>query len=228
MLLNWVRALQPLTGAAGWHWTADGKFVMNTPAQPSQTPWLHAPAFIEGIEETGADCGLFHIYHNNIFERKSIHSFCMECYKVVLVPENLEEVTKVAEWQYYSGWPCKVGAEIRPYVKDRKWGAYFYCRGLEQGRERYKEVRKWADENLSKDTRVFLKRACTEFEQHMGDSDKWEMIPRQDEIEEEGRNIFDYAKLPPRQADPIAHHVWDFWDDWVKETPNPVTYHEEG
>jgi len=99
----------------------------------------------------------------------------MECYKVVVGIETLEQVHKMAEWQHSTGWACKVGAERRNYTQ-RKWGAYFYCRGVEAGRERYKEVREWVDENLGKDVKVFLKRGCTEFEQHMGDSDKWEKL----------------------------------------------------
>jgi len=150
----------------------------------------------------------------------------MECYKVVIVPETLDHVHKIAEWQDSLGVACKVGAERRNYTQ-RKWGAYFYCRGIEEGRERYKMVREWVDENLGKDIKVFLKRACTEFEQNLGDSDKWKPLQYQDEIEKEALEVIDYLPAVEEQAAPIKHHVWDIWDDWDRMNRPPVTYHDE-
>jgi hypothetical protein len=150
----------------------------------------------------------------------------MECYKVVVIPESLAQVHKIAEWQDGLSVACKVGAERRPYTQ-RVWGAYFYCRGVEEGKERYKMVREWVDENLGKDIKVFLKRACTEFEQNLGESDKFKMLPDQELIEAEGETIFDYETGIGSQADPIKHHVWDIWDDWDKKNQKPITYHDE-
>lgn len=227
MRLNWVKAFHPLTRQGGWHWTAEGKLKMNTPAQPSETPWVLAPTRIPGINEIGMDCGLLHSFFNYATQKQSVHSFCMDCYKVVIMPETKEQVHKIAEWQDGTGWSCKVGAEIRNYVKDRAWGAYFYCRGLEEGRERYKEVRKWVDGNLGVNVRVILKRGCTEFEQALGDSDKWELIPGQEILEEEFSSIIDYEPGTYPQAPAIIHHVWDKWDEWEKEQVHTITYHEE-
>ena len=226
MLLNWVAALESLT-RAGWHWGTDGRFRMTNVSQPRDTPWLHAPVHIEGMIENGFDCGYLTHMHNLVFQREAVHSFCMECYKVVVMPETLEQVHKIAEWQHGTGWACKVGAERRPYTQ-RKWGAYFYCRGVEKGRERYKDVREWVDENLGKDIKVILKRACTEFEQHMGDSDKWEKIPHQDEIEAEAIKVFDYEPAESIQCEAVQHHVWDVWEAWDEDNQAPITYHEEG
>jgi hypothetical protein len=176
--------------------------------------------------ENGFDCGYLTHIHNLVFQQKAVHSFCMECYKVVIMPETLEQVHKIAEWQNSTGWPCKVGAERRNYTQ-RKWGAYFYCRGVEHGRERYKDVREWVDENLGEDVKVILKRACTEFEQHLGDSDKWEKLPHQDEIEAEALKVFDYHPADNTQCETIQHHVWDVWEAWDEDNQAPVTYHEE-
>lgn len=225
MLINWVAKLVPLA-KTGWFWREDGKITPHQRSQAYDTPWLHAPIAIPGSREQGVDCGLLTIYHNYVFDQKSCHSFCMECYKVVVVLETKEQVHKVAEWQDGLGLACKVGAERRNYTQ-RKWGAYFYCRGVEEGRERYKMVREWIDENIGPHIKVFLKRACTEFEQHMGDSDKWEMLPYQKEIEEEGEGVFDYTPAAPIQSGPIKHHVWDVWDLWEEDNRDPVTYHEE-
>ena len=59
--------------------------------------------------------------------------------------------------------PCKCGREVRPEVNGL-WGGYFYCRGLKEGQQRYKEVRELVNEHLSPETTVLLKRYCTEFE----------------------------------------------------------------
>lgn len=231
MLINWVAALSPLVEKHHWHWTVDGKLEMNTVAQPHDTPWLYAPTRISGTVESGLDCGIFTIMHNQGLQKRAVPSFCLECYKVVVVPQTLEHVHKMADWQQgectKNEWACKVGAERRNYVQ-RKWGAYFYCRGLEEGRERYKVVREWVDENLGEDVEVFLKRACTEFEQNLGDSSKWKKIDYQDEIEAEGYEIINYRTEGKMQSDVIQHHVWDVWDLWDKDNQPPVTYHEEG
>ena len=231
MLINWVAALSQLVERNGWHWTPDGKIQMNTVAQPHDTPWLYAPTRIPGSVEGGFDCGYLTILHNNVFQGRAAPSFCMECYKVVVVPQTLTDVHRMADWQQSEctekKWACKVGAERRSYTQ-RKWGAYFYCRGVDEGRDRYKEVRKWVDENLEPDTKVFLKRACTEFEQHMGASDEWEKIPHQDEIEAEAREVFDYEPSGSIQSEVIQHHVYDVWDKWDEDNQPPVTYHEEG
>jgi hypothetical protein len=75
--------------------------------------------------------------------------------------------------------------------------------------------------------KVFLKRACTEFEQHMGDSDKWEKIPYQDEIEAEGKKVIDYEPMVQDQCDAVKHGVWDMWDEWDRANQKPVTYHDK-
>jgi hypothetical protein len=231
MLINWVAALQPLTERKGWYWDLDGRLRITKYSQQEDTPWLHNPIHIPGSREAGLDCGILTIFHNHVFGGQAAHSFCMECYKVVVVLETLAQVHKMADWQQTectkNEWACKVGAERRKYTP-RNWGAYFYCRGVEEGRERYKAVRKWVDENLGKDVRVFLKRACTEFEQNMGDSDKWKKIKYQDEIEAEGKDVIDYNPMAQGQGAPIQHHVYDVWDYWDNQTQKPVTYHDEG
>ena len=229
MLIDWVAALAPIADKKGWVWGLDGKFRPLAYTQTYNTPWLHTQTSIAGMKEASLDCGVLTIMHNHVFNKKAVHSFCMECYKVVVVLETLEQVHQMADWQQTAcvdnEWPCKVGAERRPYTQ-RVWGAYFYCRGVEEGRERYKAVRAWVDENLGKDIKVFLKRACTEFEQHLGDSDKWEKIPRQDEIEAEGREVIAFEPSLLGQSKIIQHHVWDTWNEWDKDNQSPVTYHE--
>jgi len=232
MLVDYVGLFAPLTSKGGWRWDpATHKLSMSNPGEATLTPWSHAPCPIPGMKERGFDCGLMHMMFGYLFENKSVPIFCQDCYKVVVGPETLEQVKKISYWQHSecapNGWACKTGAERRPYTF-RRWGAYFYCRGLEEGRERYKAVREWVDENLGEDIKVYLKRACTEFEQALGDSDKWENTELQEEIEKEFfEEIIDYGGLLGSQSEIVRHHVWNVWEDWERTTRDPVTYHEE-
>ena len=228
MLVDWVEAFQPLTKNGNWHWGVDGRVRMNFTGLYHDSPWMQTGPLIGGLEGKNFDCALLHIYHNNVFKQQAIHSFCHNCYKVVITLISLDQVLKVEEWQRSvcdeNEWPCKVGAEKRAYAA-KDWGAYFYCRGLDEGRERYKEVRAWVDENLGEDVKVILKRGCTEFEITLGDSDKWEMVDRQLEAEAEGEEIIDYDAVKALHG-VIDEHTHNNWDEWAVHTRKPVTYHE--
>jgi len=103
---------------------------------------------------------------------------CFSCYKVVVRPRNIIELLALNEVQEELDVPCKCGTEIREYVT-AMYGGYFYTNSLEEGKERYNQVRKLVDERISPDTPVYLKRACTEFEVKFGDSDKWVVDPNE-------------------------------------------------
>ena len=226
MLTNWVQLFKPLTDTGEWIWGLDGMLRPRRLVHPIDTAWIYAKPRMEGTDEAGFDCGGLTIMHNLVFAQKAVHSFCMECYKVAACPKSLVQAHKIAEWQAETDWAGKVGSETREYTQ-RVWGAYWYCRGVEQGRERYKVVRKWVDENLGEDVKVFLKRGCTEFEQHMGASDKWEKIPDQDELEAEALKVLDLPPVHATQCEAVRHHVLHCWELWDKGNQLPVTYHEE-
>lgn len=204
-------------------------------AEPKDSPWIHAPHHIPGSREAGVDCGVLTILQNYGLKNKSVPLFCMECYKVVVCPQSLAQVHKIEKWQADLGVACKVGAERRSYTQ-RGWGAYFYCRGLEESRERYKQVREWVDENLGEDIKVFIKRACTEFEQDLGASDKWKTAEyetadgsfTQEDLEKEFfEKVLEYTPMKEKQSDVSVHNTWDIWDNWDKATRPPVTYEEK-
>jgi hypothetical protein len=230
MLVDWVEAFQPLVKLKNWHWGEDGKVRMSNTALASETPWLQSGPLIDGFEELSLDCALMHIFHTHVFKSRGIHSHCYECYKVVMYPNNLEQVDKISKWQRGAltdlGWPCKVGADKRAYTS-HLWGAYFYCRGIDEGRARQKIIKDWAVENLGDDVKVILKRACTEFEISLGPSDKWEKLDQQDEVEKESEDVIDYDVLRIG-ADVIDTHVYQIWNVWESQTRSPVTYHEDG
>jgi len=135
---------------------SDGKFIAKNPVIPWNAPWIYTRT------DPRARCGLYHtIFHQRF---KHIHSYCRECYKVVVRPRNLVEQFDWYEVQRtILDFPCKLGIERRGTVHGL-YGAYHYFRGKEAGREGYKELRRLADKFLSLETPAILKRYCTEFE----------------------------------------------------------------
>jgi len=133
----------------------DGKLVPRLPSVGYDAPWVYVQA---------ADAARCDLYTTVFFKTlRWIHSYCRECYKIVVRPQTVVDLFKLYELQREMGVPCKCGLERRNTVCGL-YGGYFYTRGIEQGRRRYKQVREFVDERLSPDTPVILKRYCTEME----------------------------------------------------------------
>lgn len=203
-----------------------------------RVPWVYTQYMYE------ADCDHYHRVYFKTLGR--IHSFCRSCWKVVARPRNLVQLFDLYEFQCTLGHPCKCGYEARDTVNGL-WGGYFYNRSKEEGLERYKEVREWAD-SIDPEIPVILKRYCTEFEigpDALGPSDK---LPDQtpEEIAEE-RQIDNILKTEgPQydrvQPDYIKAHVMRGWfhkahkngdNSYTQMTgggkllPSYVTYHDK-
>lgn len=155
--INLVKMLAPLlTPGGGYHCRIeDGKFVPNAVAMSNDAPWV----YVKSSSDLRCD-----IFHRVIFNTLGfIPSRCRECYKVVVRPRNVVELFNLYELQRGMGVPCKCGIEKR-LTTNCHYGGYFYNKGLEEGLERYKQVRALVDEKLSPETGVILKRYCTEME----------------------------------------------------------------
>ncbi len=103
---------------------------------------------------------------------------CMNCWKVVVYPQNIIELFKLYEIQkemirHDPYCLCKCGIEVRDEV-ERNYGGYFYNNSLAAGLDRLDQVREIVAKKMAPGTRVILKRACTEYERKYGDSDKWD------------------------------------------------------
>ena len=167
---------------------SDGKLEIYDTAMAWNTPWHHVR-----LGER-ANCHFWNtIMFQNIFKRlpysllqnrKFIPSGCVDCFKVVVRPKTLKQLFALVELQKQLNIDCKCGIEQREHVFGL-YGGYFYGRGLKEGLENYKTVRKAVDEDpiLGSDTKVILKRGCTEMEHEVGPSDKWEIYPEQIEVE---------------------------------------------
>lgn len=217
------------------------------PAEQHDIPWCFPP---------GANHLHCWYYHRILFDHVSkrlpaqirfVPSFCQECYKVVVRPETLVGLCELFRLQCRLEYPSKCGVEHRPYVA-ADYGGYFYCRGLEQGRERYEDVRAAVDEvpELGPDTEVTLKRGCTEMEAECGSSENWRVTENQlhwEALTERETDIKSIALTYPQpksvityiirsQWFPFAHSRADF--SYTRYTggrllfPPPTTYHDTG
>ena len=150
-------------------------------------------------------------------EKKFIPTECLDCYKVVVRPESLDELYRLKDIQKQMDFPSKCGIEKRPEV-DALYGGYWYCIGLEHGLEMLDTV----NFGLSgTNMKAFLKRGCTEFEADHGPSDKWTAKDGQEEIEKEAidRVYFDNFKYPQTESD--KRRIMEEWDIWA-EALGPV------
>ena len=174
-------------------------------------PWIYTQYMYE------ARCDIYHrVYHQQLHR---LHSFCRDCWKVVIRPKNVVQLFDLYEFQKTLGHPCKCGFEARETVCGL-WGGYFYNRSKEEALERFRQVREFAD-SIDTSIPVIVKRYCTEFEigpLTLGPSNK---LPDQTEEErkEEVRidNLLnntgpEYDKVQP---DYVQAHIMRKWIHWA-------------
>jgi hypothetical protein len=230
--------LSPLLNC-GFVWDANSDMLRRpTPTDHRKmvfsTPWCHA----KGTPRK--HCGMdHHITFNNFH---IIHPRCLSCWKVVVTPKTFKQLCQLEVTEKNMNVASKCGIEMRDYTP-KFYGGYFYNHSLEEGRERYEEVRKAVDQNLDngKDVDVILKRGCTEYEMMKGPSVYWHNTKEESKMLE----IIDgYVEVPRnqlRQSEIIKNSVrlkWALWahmngDMSYKELnggeslfPDYVKYHE--
>jgi len=156
-----------------------------------------------------------------------IPSMCQNCYKVVVRPKTYNEFLELEKFMVELDHPSKLGCETRHAV-GALYGAYFYNRGLDEGKVCWKKV-------ASEWPIAILKRGCTEFEYKHGPSDKWEVTDFQKEIEREVENSIEVPPQTYMQSENEINKLHDKWKNFAwkfdlsYEGPNLypryVTYH---
>ena len=235
--LDIITKLRPFLNQGHYHFTVDGSLVPNVDARQWDAPWV----YIKPHPKHRCDIGHYIMWKHF----KMIPSWCRSCYKVVVRPRTLVELFDLYELMREMGVPCKCGVEPRQTVQ-ALYGGYFYCQGLEEGRERYKQVRKAVDEQISPEVSVILKRYCTEYEIGPGSRGPSNELPDMTDEEKYVETIL-MAIMPAGMHGSIQHdHLdaytmkkWIFWayrygDPTYKEFtdgsdlfPQTVTYHQE-
>jgi hypothetical protein len=219
----------------------DGKIRPTKIRHTWKTPWIHHRPSYRHNCFLWNDLAWANVIPNLLpTHLRFVPSHCQNCYKVVCRPKTLADLFMLYDLQRGLDTPSKCGLEVRETVFGN-YGGYWYTRGLEQGRERYKQVREAVDTHIGTDTVVLLKRGCTEYELVHGPSDKWEVSPVQEKVEELIESYF-VVDIPfwSQQAH-IKEHIKQIWieqayqlgDETVYQFidqplyPPYVTYHEK-
>jgi hypothetical protein len=219
-IIEWVK---PLIERAGWRWReADGKIYAQIKPSVVETPWHHVKS------DHRLKCGMWHQIMFDLVGaalpqgQRFVPSKCQNCFKVVVRPKTLTQLFALRDLQIdlnrNANIPCKCGIERRDTVHGL-YGGYFYNVGLKEGLEKFELVKeavknnKYLGEEIAET--VILKRACTEYEHALGDSDKWEITEAQLHIEAllERYLILDDYELD--QPEKLVHHVHRRWIEWA-------------
>jgi hypothetical protein len=157
--------------------------------------------------------------HRLLYEMMgALPEFCLNCFKVVVMPRTLHELMAVLDMQQWLGEHGKCGIEERTYV-NRLYGAYFYNLGLDEGLERYFQVRKAVNEIVEDGEKipVILKRGCTEYERHFGPSPGWDKIFQSDPRHRQCRELIDaHIEIPETQHQQPAFLQLEIMQRWVE------------
>lgn len=179
-------------------------------ATPYESVWHHVSS------DEGHDCAYWHnvIKINGLGKGESfIPIACMNCWKIVVRPKNIKQLFILLALQQEMNVRSKCGIETRGTVHGL-YGGYFYTNSLEEGLERYRQVREKVDEWLGEDVTVLLKRGCTEYELAHGDSSLWKPYDGQEEVEKWIKENLDYVSISPLHQDPEAFGL--IHAKWVK------------
>ena len=154
--------------------------------------------------------GPCYIYKNEFFNKLDyIHSYCRECYKLVARPKTVMDLLAILNLQFEMNVPSKCGIELRMSVHGN-YGGYWYCRGLEEGRERWQEVRELVPNHI----KVILKRYCTEFELGRGPSNKTPDATEK-ELEFE-RGVMEELEVEERQITDLKNRI-PIVEGWIRQ-----------
>lgn len=126
--------------------------------------------------------------HLSVFkETKVIPEFCFDCYKVLITPRSVVELFKLLMVFEKIALPVDNTRKCMVECRNDCPGTYkgfIYCRGMEEGTEVRKIVRKVVSEEISPHVLVSLKRGCSEYAQ---------VYPRYAQIKQ-GSGIMQYKK----------------------------------
>ena len=193
-----------------YRWDANKKYMkqMGEGYLSAETPWCHSKG------TPFKHCNLDHQITFNTFN--IIPPRCLNCWKVVVTPTTLVQLFELEQIELQMNVPSKCGIEMRDYTP-KFYGGYFYNHSLDEGRERYEQVRKMVDSNMTngKDVSVILKRGCTEYEMIKGPSHAWHNT-RQEEYMLEVIDAFVHCpRGQGEQSRIVKNHVKMKWFLWA-------------
>ena len=152
---------------------------------------------------------LMNFVFRNAYGRSAVPHGCRECYKVKVVPRTLREL--VAAWQIAKRIECrsKWGIDLYNPHSQNIYAGYFYTTGLDAARVLFKVVRQAlnADPKLGPDITMTIKRGCSEYEEAVGPSDRYEFTPEMAELEAYLKSRFRERGHPEKLNAPLAQWI---------------------
>lgn len=197
----------------GYHLAPNGK--ITRVRRPSwDTPWLF-------VHDSDRDCNLLHFV---IWDHlKFVPSRCHACWKVVIEPRNVVQLFRLREIQVALNEHGKCGIEGIRANSAKLYGGYWYNDSREEGLRRYEQVREIIEQDdvFNRDLpdpwrfdaakHLILKRACTEFEQELGDSSKWKIGDEQLDLEHRIYEAFEVDQNSYPQPRHVQAHIKCNW-----------------
>jgi len=207
----------------GWYLrSSDGRIDSKRRMHPDP-PWIY-------VKHTpGMNCTFWHrVLFDIIHEKKKVPIPCQECWKVVFAPKNLAELMATYGLMKKLNRPSKLGTEGDRENSDKLYGAYFYNKSKEEGHKCFDTVTKEMAKGLTYEfnllgvpikeriepdfmDRIIFKRGCTEFEQHVGPSDKWSWDEEQLETETLAADAFVQDVIIFKQSEHMIAHIMVSW-----------------
>ena len=207
-----------------------GYYLRNSDGRIDSKRRMHPdPPWIYVKHTPGMNCTFWHrILFDIIHEKKKVPIPCQGCWKVVFAPKNLAELMATYGLQKKLNRPSKLGTEGDRENSDKLYGAYFYNKSQEEGLECFDIVTKEMEKGLYYEydllgvpirekiepdfmDRIILKRGCTEFEQHVGDSEKWSWDDDQYETEMLAADAFVQDVIIFKQSEHMIAHIMVSW-----------------
>lgn len=143
----------------GWAIGAD-ELIAPLQAQTAvNIPWIFS-----GPHPYTPNCALWNQFYFTKFHL--IPEYCRtRCHKVVVKPRTVKELFMIHEVQKNLGHASKCGVDKRMYT-NTAYAGFWYCRSMEEGQARYKEVREHLNEYVpdGENISLILKKGCTEME----------------------------------------------------------------
>jgi len=198
---------------------SDGKFVMCPVTEAHTSPWHHINYSV------GADCPYLHQQLFNVISARTpagkfIPSRCQACWKIVIRPQNLNQLFALERLLIDLDLPSKCGIERRSYTPLSKYlyGGYIYNSSVEEGLERLDMIRSKLNESVElSNVEAYLKRACTEMEMAFPDSTSWQVTDEQIRVEK----LLDWLIVYDIEASMTSKHILDkvhmTWIEWAAQ-----------
>ena len=180
----------------------------------TDTPWINSKLCGE------RNCKKWHIYfkHYNMISRN-----CFHCWKIVVKPKNLDQLFMLYDLQTEyvkkkDALACKCGIERRPYRTHSGWYAGFFYTPFatepKEAAEHCRDIQHLVRKKLGDLTEVFLKRACTEFEDDFGPSESWEYPEWAHQREDLLDSVWDIPTRPLSEPEMIRTFIKKEWIRW--------------